>query len=392
MADNRTYILSPKRSPIGHFLGSLSKLRAPEIGAQVARSLLTQAKVDPAAIDEVFIGHVLQAGVGHNPARQVALGAGLPPTISATTINKVCGSSLQAVMLADMAIRAGEADLVLAGGIESMSQAPFLLRTLRTGHKFGNAQMVDCMEYDGLTDVYDNAIMGLIADETAAKAGVTRQEQDEFALRSHQRAAEADRNGTFALARVPITVPKAEAPFEKDETIRLDAALDKLAALKPVFRKDGTVTAGNASTISDGAAMLLVANERGVKKCGAAPLARIVAHTTAGVPPRELFFAPIHACKQVLEKAGWEKRQVDLWELNEAFAAQMCTDVKGLELSYDNVNVDGGAIALGHPLGASGARVLGQLVYALKRRNLKRGVASLCLGGGNAVAMAIEMV
>ncbi len=394
MGNTHSFIVAAKRSPIGHFLGSLSKLKATEIGAQVAKALIADSKVPPAAIDEVYIGQVLQAGCGQNPARQVALGAGLPDTISATTVNKVCGSSLQAAMLADLTLRAGDANVVLAGGIESMSQAPFLVRNMRTGHKFGKAELVDVMEYDGLTNVYDNAIMGAIAEETATRAGVSRQNQDEYSVRSHQRAAAADKAGRFAAVRVPISVPKADAPFAKDETIRLDAAVDKLGALKPVFDKSGTITAGNASSISDGAAMLLIASEQGCSKNGLKPLARIVAHATAGGPPRDLFFAPIAANRKVCEKAGWDIKQVDLWEMNEAFAAQMCACLKGLEMPLDaeKVNVDGGAIALGHPIGASGARILGQLVWALKHRNLKRGVASLCLGGGNAVAMAVEIV
>jgi acetyl-CoA C-acetyltransferase len=394
MSRTHSFIVAARRSPIGHFLGGLSKLKATEIGAQVAKALIADSKIAPAAIDEVYIGQVLQAGCGQNPARQVALGAGIPDTISCTTVNKVCGSSLQAAMFADIAIRAAEAQVVLAGGIESMSQAPFLIRNMRSGQKFGNTELVDEMAYDGLTNVYDNQIMGAIAEETATRAGVTRANQDEFAVRSHQRAAEAAKAGRFDAAIAAITVPKADAPFAKDETIRLDASVEKLAALRPAFAKDGTITPGNASTISDGAAMLLIASEQACSKHGLKPLARIVAHATSGGPPKDLFFAPIAANKLVCEKAGWDLKQVDLWEMNEAFAAQMCACLKGLEMPLDSakVNVDGGAIALGHPIGASGARILGQLVWALKHRNLKRGVASLCLGGGNAVAMAIEMV
>lgn len=392
MPQVQTYIVASKRSPIGHFLGSLSKLRATEIGAHVARALLDETRIDKAAIDEVFIGHVLQAGCGQNPARQVALGAGIPDTISCTTVNKVCGSSLQAAMFADQVIRAGDAHLVLTGGIESMSQAPFLSRTMRTGHKYGNAELVDCMAFDGLTNVYDNEIMGVIAEETGAKVGVTRTAQDEFAVRSHQLAARADREGFFANHRVPIPVPRTDVPVAADETIRLDASLEKMAGLKPAFRKDGAITAGNASTISDGAAMNLIASEAAVQKHGLKPLARIVAHVTAGGPPRELFLSPIAAIRTVCAKAGWSLGQVDLLELNEAFAAQMLACLKGLEFPVEKVNVHGGAIALGHPIGASGARVLGALAHGLKWRSAKRGIASLCLGGGNAVAMAIEAV
>jgi acetyl-CoA C-acetyltransferase len=274
-----------------------------------------------------------------------------------------------------------------------MSQAPFFVRNMRSGNKFGNTEFVDLMLYDGLTNVYDNGIMGVIAEETATRAGVTRGEQDEFAVRSHQRAAAADKAGHFSAARTPITVPKAEQPFAVDETIRTDANLEKMAALRAAFDpKNGTITPGNASSISDGASMVLVASEEACSRHNLKPMARVVAQVTAGGPPRDLFFAPIQACKRVCEKAGWERGQVDLWEMNEAFAAQMCACLKGLEMPLDaaNVNVNGGAIALGHPIGASGSRVLGTLVHALRQRNLKRGVASLCLGGGNAVAMAVE--
>lgn len=392
MADRTAYIVAARRSPIGHFMGGLSRLPATNIGGQVAAALLDAAQADRAGIDEAYIGHVLQAGCGQNPARQVALAAGVSDTISATTVNKVCGSGLQAAMFADQVIRAGDADLILTGGIESMSNAPFLIREARRGRKFGHTELTDCMLYDGLTNVYDNTIMGALGDYTAHRAGVTREQQDAFACRSHQRAAEADRKGFFDAARVPINVPKAKDPFNTDETIRTDANIDAMSALKPAFGKDGTVTAGNASTISDGAAMVLVASEAGLKSCGVKPLARIVAHVTSGGPPQELFFRPIDACQQVCEKAGWERGSVDLWEINEAFAAQMVACIKALELDEDRVNVHGGAIALGHPIGASGARVLGTLVHGLNSRGGKRGVASLCLGGGNAVAMAVEVV
>lgn len=392
MSKQQTYVVAARRSPIGHFMGSLSKLSATQIGGQVAKALFDSTKIDRALVDEVYVGQVLQAGAGQNPARQVALAGGLPDTISCTTVNKVCGSGMQAAMFADLTIRAGEANVVLAGGVESMSNAPFLIRGMRAGHKFGNTELVDVMQYDGLTNVFDNTIMGAIGDETAVKAGITRQMQDEFAARSHQRAAAADKAGHFAEVRVGISVPKADQPVSADETIRLDVDAAKLAALRPAFGKDGTITAGNASTISDGAAMLLIASEAAVQKHGWKPLARIVAYTTSGGPPRELFFAPIKACQGVVQKAGWSMNQVDLWELNEAFAAQVLANVKALELDQAKVNVDGGAVALGHPIGASGARIVAHLIYALKHRNLKRGVASACLGGGNAVAMAVELV
>ncbi|TWT42115.1 Acetyl-CoA acetyltransferase [Phycisphaerae bacterium RAS1] len=392
MPARNAYIAAVRRSPIGNFMGSLSKLSATALCGQVAKALLDECKVDRAAINEVFIGQVLQAGCGQNPARQVALAAGIPDTISCVTINKVCGSGIQAAMFADQLIRAGDVDVVLTGGMESMSNAPHLLRGLRAGHKFGKADLVDEMEFDGLTNIFDGEIMGAIADETGARAGITRQAQDEFALRSHQRAAQGDRDGLFDGFRVPVAVPKAERPFNTDETIRAELNPEKIASLKAVFRKDGTVTAANASTISDGAAAVLVTSEAGLKKCGVAPLARIVAHATSGGPPRDLFFTPIGACRMVCEKAGWDLKKVDLWEINEAFAAQMLTCMKGLELGAENMNIAGGAIALGHPIGASGSRILGTLAHLLKRKGLKRGVASACLGGGNAVAIAIEAV
>lgn len=392
MADRTAYLVAGKRSPIGRFLGTISRLTAMELGGQVAKALLAEAKADLAVINEVYVGQVLQAGCGQNPARQVALAAGVPDTISCCTVNKVCGSGLQAVMFADQVIRAGDADLVLAGGIESMSQAPFLSRMTRTGAKFGHSELVDEMIYDGLTNVYTNEHMGELAEYTAEKAGITRKMQDEWALRSQQLAAKATAEGKFKAEIAPIAVPKAKEPFAADETFRADTTLEALGGLKPAFKKDGTVTAGNASQLSDGAAMLLVASEKGLGKCGAEPLARIVAQATAGGPPRELFFTPPVAAKMVCQKAGWSVGQVDVWELNEAFASQTLAGIKALECDTKKVNIHGGAIALGHPIGASGARVLVTLLHALKQTGGKRGVTAVCLGGGNAVAMAVEMV
>lgn len=393
MAAACAYLVAGKRSPIGKYLGGLARLSAAELGAQVAKALLAEAKADPAAINEVYIGQVLQGGCGQNPARQAALGAGIPDTISCSTINKVCGSGLQAVMFADQVIRAGDADLVMAGGMEVMSQAPFLVRTLRSGNKFGHTECTDMMLYDGLTNVYTNELMGELAEYTAEKAGITRRDQDEWALRSQTLTAKAWKNGAFRSEVVTIQVPKAKEPFSVDETYRADTTLEGLAGLKPAFKKDGTVTAGNASQLSDGAAMLLVASERGLKKCSAAPMAKIVAQATAGGPPRDLFFTPAVAARMVLDKAGWSREKVDVWELNEAFASQTIAGVRELGLSADSpVNIHGGAIALGHPIGASGARVLVTLLHTLKQRGAKRGVTAICLGGGNAVAMAVEAV
>ncbi len=392
MPNECAYIVAGKRSPVGRFLGTISKLTAMEVGSQVARGLLNDTQADPKAFDEVFVGHVLQAGCGQNPARQVALGAGIHDEVSCVTVNKVCGSGLQAVMFADQVIRCGDADFVLAGGIESMSQAPFLSRTTRAGNKFGHSELLDEMLYDGLTNVYANELMGELAEYTAEKAGITRQAQDEWALKSQQRTAEADKEGFFEEEIVPIELPRGKGTFAGDETFRADTTLESLAGLKPAFTKEGTVTAGNASQLSDGAAMLLVASEKGLKRCGRKPIARIVAHATAGGPPKDLFFTPPAAVKMACEKAGWSLGEIDFFELNEAFASQTLAGLKALELHGDNVNVNGGAIALGHPIGASGARVLVTLLHVLKQRNAKRGVAALCLGGGNAVAMAVEML
>ncbi len=387
------YIVSAKRSPAGKFLGGLARLSAAATGSQVLKALLTETRAALSAIDEVLIGQVIQAGAGQNPARQVALAAGIPDTISCCTINKVCGSGLQSVMFADQIIRAGDARLIVAGGIESMSQAPFLCREMRSGNKYGNVTLTDALQFDGLTNIYDGELMGQIGEETATKLGLTRRAQDEYAALSHQRAAKADAAGHFNAERCTIEIRGAKAPFAADETVRAEVTADALALLRPVFREGGTITPGNASPLSDGAAMLLVASEEGLKHCsGAGPLVRIVASATAGGPPRELYLAPIKACRMVCEKAGWSLRDVGLWELNEAFAAQSLACLQGLELDREKVNVNGGAIALGHPLGASGARVLTTLVHEMKRRKVSKGVASLCLGGGNAVALAVEAV
>lgn len=392
MAENHTYLAAARRSPVGRFLGGLSRLSAVRIGAQVARKTLADANIDPAAIDDVLVGMVLQAGAGQNPARQVALGAGLPTSISASTINKVCGSGLQSVMFADQIIRAGDADVILAGGIESMSQAPFLLREMRGGRKFGDATAVDCLLHDGLVNAYDNDAMGVIAEETAEKKGITRAEQDDFAAQSHQRAGRAAAEGLFDDELVAIEVKPGKPPVERDEGIRPDTSGDGLALLRPAFKPGGTVTAGNASQLSDGAGMVVVANDAGLKRIDAKPLARIVGHTTAGLDSREVFLTPIPACKALCEKLDWKRDSVELWELNEAFASQMIAVLRGLELDTENVNVHGGAIALGHPLGASGTRCLVTGVHAMRRRGAKRCIVTMCLGGGNAVALALEAV
>jgi len=392
MAEKGSYIVAGKRSPVGRFLGTLSKMTAMEVGVQVAKGAIEAAKADVNAFDEVFVGQVLQAGCGQNPARQVALGSGVHDKISCVTVNKVCGSGLQSVMFADQVIRSGDADLIMAGGIESMSMAPFLSRGMRAGAKFGHNELVDEMLYDGLTNVYSQELMGEIAEYTAEKAGLTRQDLDEWSAQSQQKAAKAAEAGLFKEEIVPIELPRKKGVFEADETFRGDTTAESLSKLRPAFKKDGIVTAGNSSQISDGAGMLIVASDAGVKKCGVEPIARIAAHATAGGPPRELFFTPPVAARMACDKAGWDPGEVDVFELNEAFASQTLAGLKALELDGSNVNVNGGAIALGHPIGASGARVLVTLLHILKQRKARRGVTSICLGGGNAVAMAVEML
>lgn len=387
-------ILSAARTPIGKYLGSLAEVPAPELGAAVVREVLRRAHVSAERVDEVIIGNVLQAGVGQNPARQVALKAGLPDTIAAFTVNKVCGSGLKAVMLAAQAIRAGDADVLIAGGIESMSRAPYLLFGARTGWKYGGQKVVDAMIHDGLWCAFECWHMGEAAEHIADTCGVTRAEQDRFAAQSHQRALAAWERGAFQAEVVPVTVgtgPKAKV-VQRDEGMRPDTTREALAKLKPSFREGGSVTAGNASMLSDGAAAVVVASTKAAERLGVKPLARIVAYATSGVAPKDIFIAPVFAVRQVLDRAGLAFDDIDLFELNEAFAAQMLACGKELKLDESRVNVNGGAIALGHPIGASGARVLVTLLHALEQRGLRRGLASLCLGGGNAVALVVERV
>ena len=385
----RTVIVSAKRSPIGRFLGSLVRLPAPEVGAQVAKVVLDETKAVSAGIDEVIVGNVLQGGVGQNPARQVALKAGLPPTITAWTVNKVCGSGLEAVAQGDRAIRAEDAKVVLAGGIESMTLAPHFIRNVRTGHKFGDGKLIDGMMYDGLTCAFENWPMGCAADATAKEKGITREDQDLFAMQSHQRATAAHKAGHFDKETVTIDIGRGKT-FAKDETYREDSNMESLAKLPPAFGKEGTVSAGNASQISDGAALLLIAEADTAKANGWPIRAEIISYATAGAAPKDLFLTPIDAVKMAVEKAGMSLGDVDLFELNEAFAAQSIACLRGLELSADKVNRWGGAIALGHPIGASGARILVTLLHAMEQRDVRTGVASACLGGGNAVAMVVR--
>jgi len=388
-----SFIVGARRSAIGRFLGTLSPLTAPQIGTQVASALLREYNVRPDAVEEVFIGQVVQAGVGQNPARQVALNAGLADTITAVTVNQVCGSGLRAVMTADRAIRSGDCSVVLAGGMESMTQCPHLLRGLRNGGtRLGDASMIDSMMYDGLVCAFDRCLMGETAEYLADKQRFSRDEQDQYALRSHHRAARAIAAGEFKREITPIEIPDRKQPirFEQDECVRADTTIEALRKLPTHFKKDGTVTAGNASAIADGAAMVLVASGDACRKYGWKPRAHILSAAVSGGPPRDLFTAPIAAVRSVLEKARLTTRDVDLFEINEAFAVTALACTRGLEIDSERVNVNGGSIALGHPIGTSGTRVLVTLLHAMEHRNLRRGVATLCLGGGNAVAVAIE--
>jgi acetyl-CoA C-acetyltransferase len=389
---SEAFILAGARTPIGKYLGGLAEVSAPELGATVIAEVVRRAGVPGERVDEVIFGHVLQAGVGQNPARQAALKAGLPDTVAAFTVNKVCGSGLKAVMLAAQAIRAGDAELIVAGGMESMSRAPYLLFGARTGWKYGDQKVVDAMIHDGLWCAFECWHMGEAAEHTAAQCGISRADQDRFAAQSHQRAVTAWERGAFNAEVVPVTVgggPKAKT-IRRDEGMRPDTTVAALAKLKPAFDQTGTVTAGNASMLSDGAAAVVVASARAAERLGASPRARIVAYATSGIAPKDIFLAPVRAVRQVIERAGLNLKDIDLFELNEAFAAQMLACGHKLGLDEARVNVHGGAIALGHPIGASGARVLVTLLSALEQRGLRRGLAALCLGGGNAVAMIIE--
>ncbi len=391
-------ILSAVRTPMGRYQGALSPISATRLGAVVVRAAVERAGLtDPSAIDEVLMGNVVSAGLGQAPARQAAIFAGLPPIVGATTINKVCGSSLKACMLAAQAIKAGDASLLVAGGMESMSGAPHLLFA-RSGLRYGHQQVMDAVLFDGLWDPFENWAMGMAAEFIAEAYEVTREAMDLWSLQSHQKALAAIQAGKFQKEIVPVEVPGQKgltARIEVDETPRADTSLEKLAALKPAFKPDGRVTAGNAPGLNDGAAAVVIASREKAAALGAQPLARIVGYAQAAVAPKELFIAPARAIPLLLQRVGWTLDQVDLIELNEAFAAQVLAD--GYALAEDGwdwakVNVNGGGVALGHPVGASGARVLTTLVHALRDRGLQRGLCSLCLGGGEAVAMAVEVI
>lgn len=388
------YILSACRTPIGKFQGALGGFRAPELGAVAIAEALRRAGVGPEQVDEVIMGNVLQAGVGQNPARQAARKAGIPDSVPPFTVNKVCGSGLKAVMLAAQSIKAGDNRLVVAGGMESMTQAPYLVPSARAGARLGHAQMVDAMIFDGLWDIYSDQHMGLTGELVAKEYQVSRDDQDAFAVESHRRAVAAAAAGKFAAETVAVAVPQRKGEpllVRADEGMRADATKDALGKLKPAFAKDGSVTAGNASQISDGAAAVVLASEAKVKELGAKPLARVTAYAAGGMAPQWVMMAPKAAVENLEQRSGLRRHDFDLIEINEAFASGACALLKTLQLDPAKVNVHGGAVALGHPIGASGARILSTLLYALADRGKKKGLATLCLGGGNAVALAVEL-
>jgi acetyl-CoA C-acetyltransferase len=388
-------IISGCRTAVGKFQGGLAGLSAPRLGAVVVREAVKRAGLSSDQVDECIMGNVLPAGLGQNPARQAAIFGGLSPSTGAMTINKVCGSGLKAVALAAQAVQTGNSSIVVAGGMESMTNAPYLLPQARKGYRLGNGQVIDSMVHDGLWDIYNDYHMGITGENVAEKYGITREEQDEFAVHSHRKAVAAMKECRFKSQIVPVEIPakkKGEAPvlFDKDESPREDTTIEVLRSLKPAFKKDGTVTAGNAPGVNDGAAAVVVTSARRAKELGAQPMVRIVAQATSGVEPKWVMMAPVDAVKKIWEKTGWKSDEVDLYELNEAFSVQALGVMRELGLDPNRVNVNGGAVAIGHPIGASGARVLVTLIYEMTRRNVKRGIAALCLGGGNAVAMAVE--
>jgi acetyl-CoA C-acetyltransferase len=391
-------ILSAVRTPIGKFQGVLASLSAPELGGKIVAEAIRRAGLDAKQIDEAILGNVVQAGLGQNPARQAALKGGCAPRVAAMTINKVCGSGLKAVALAAQAVTLGESEIVVAGGMESMSNCPYLLPQARTGYRLGDGKIVDSMINDGLWDAYEDFHMGMTGELVAEKYGITREEQDRFAFESHQKAVRARKSCFFESQILPIEIPQKKGDplvIKYDESPREDTSMEALAKLKPAFKKDGTVTAGNAPGTNDGAAAVIVTSERNAQRLNKQPpfqpMARIVAQAVSGIEPKWVMMAPVDAVEKLLAKTGWDRdKDVDLVELNEAFAVAAIAVTRQLKLNPEKVNVNGGAVALGHPIGASGARILVTLLYELQRRNLKRGIAALCLGGGNAVALAVE--
>jgi acetyl-CoA C-acetyltransferase len=394
-ATDHVVIIAGCRTPVGKFQGSLSDLSAVQLGAIVVREVTRRAGIEPSQIDECIMGNVVSAGLGQNPARQAAIFGGLTPEVGAMTINKVCGSGLKAVALAAQAVQTGDSALVVAGGMESMTNAPYLLPQARRGFRLGNVELVDSMIHDGLWDVYNNYHMGITGENVAEKYGISREQQDEFALNSHRKAISAIKECRFKSQIVPVELPakrKGAPPviFDKDESPREDSSIEALRSLKPAFKKDGTVTAGNAPGVNDAAAAVLVTSALRAKELGAKPMVRIVAQATSGIDPKWVMMAPVGAVRKLWQRTGWTNNDVDLYELNEAFSVQALAVIRELGLDPKKVNVNGGAVAIGHPIGASGARILVTLIYEMMRRDLHRGIAALCLGGGNAVAMAVE--
>ncbi len=388
-----TYIVAARRTPIGAFQGALSPLTGPQLGAAAAQAAIQDSGLSAEQIDETILGCVLMAGIGQAPARQAALAAGVPQSVPATTVNKMCGSALKAVMMASDQIRAGSAQVILAGGLESMTNAPYLLPKARAGLRMGHAQLIDHMFFDGLQSPFDGKMMGFFADATSKKYGFTRQQQDEFAAESVRRAMSALEAGYFDVEVAPVTVKdrKGERVIARDET-PFNCDIDRIPKLRPAFEKDGTVTAASSSSISDGAAVVLVAGAEAVRQHDLRPLARIVGHASHAQAPEWFTTAPVGAIQAVLDKTGWAANQVDLYEINEAFACVAMAAIHDLGLDHARVNVNGGACALGHPIGATGARILTTLIHELRRRGQKRGIASLCIGGGEAAALAVELL
>ena len=390
---NEAVIISATRTPVGKFLGSLKTFSAPALGAIVVREVVKRAGVKPEDVDEVVMGCVIQAGLGQNPARQAALRGGLPSTVSAVTVNKVCGSGLKAVMMAAQGVKLGDTEVVVAGGMESMSNAPYLIQKAREGYRLGNGELVDSMIHDGLWCAFENYHMGCTGEVVAEQYSIGRTEQDEYAANSHRKAAAAIKAGKFTEEIVPVEIPQNKGGlivFSQDETVREETTVEVLGKLKPAFKTDGTVTAGNAPGVNDGASAVVVTSLARAQQLGVEPMARIVAQATSGVEPRMVMMAPVEAVRKLLKKTGWAGSEVDLVEVNEAFSVAALAVTRELDLDPDKVNVNGGAVALGHAIGQSGSRLLTTMLYELKRRNAHRGIVALCLGGGNAVALAVE--
>jgi acetyl-CoA C-acetyltransferase len=390
---NEAVIISAARTPVGKFLGSLKGFSATELGAIVVRESVKRAGIKPEDVDEVIMGCVIQAGLGQNPARQAALNGGIPSTVAAVTVNKVCGSGLKAVMMAAQGVQLGDSEMVVAGGMESMSNAPYLVPKAREGYRLGNGELIDSMIHDGLWCAFENYHMGCTGEVVADEYKIGRSEQDEFATSSHRKAAAAIKAGKFKDEIVPVEIKQkkgAALVFDTDETVREDTTVEVLGKLKPAFKSEGTVTAGNAPGVNDGASAVVVTSLRRARELGVEPMAKIVAQAVSGVDPRLVMMAPVEAVRKLLKKTGWSGSEVDLVELNEAFSVAALAVTRELGLDPEKVNVNGGAVALGHAIGQSGSRLLTTMLYELKRRDARRGIVSLCLGGGNAVAMAIE--